>query len=330
MARPALRLVVWDGMPDRAALEAAGSRVGRELEVTVISSNEDLERLMASEPPYDLVCPSDYLVEKLVAGNGLADISGALSDRWEALDDWARSPAYDPGESHCLPLAFGTTGLLRSDDRALGVDSWSDFFDPPGGTRVGLLDEVREVVGAALLANGMSPNDYSARSLREVSSLLDGQEPSVVSVSSDDFTGPVAENRADVHHAWSGPASVVVRRNPDLSFVLPDEGALLWVTTGAVPADAPDPEAAIRLLHELTDPALGIMAVLKGGYSTPSRSIRGALPEKLVRDRVLFPDPELIARCQTLVALEPEAEASLTEFQARLEALGERSVDSRS
>ena len=324
-----LRLVVWAGMPDPGALASVGRRIGRELEIEVISSNEDLERLLESQPPFDLITPSDYLVEKLVAHGRLADISDGVGKKWENLESWARHPVWDPEEAFCLPLAFGTTGLLVSESRTSGFESWEQFFSPEEDMRIGLLDEVREVVGAALIASGHSPNEVALDLLDQAGRLLRQQRNSVVSVSSDDFTGPVERGAVDVHHAWSGPASMAVRNDSDLRYVVPREGALLWTTTGAVPVDAPDPEAAVRFLRELADPELAAMAVTNGGYSTPNAKARAVLATELDRDRALFPDEETIRHCRTLTSLSREGELAMSSVLDRYSVPRGRAVDSR-
>jgi len=324
-----LRLIVWPGMPDRGALEAAGKRIERELEIEVISSNEGLERLLESEPPFDLITPSDYLVEKLASQSRLTDLSVWFDRKRDDFEGWARNPLWDPDEKFCVPLAFGTTGLLHSSSRLPGLESWSQFFEPAPGARVGLLDEVREVVGAALIAAGHSPNETAAGPLEDAARLLDEQCEAVCSVSSDDFTGPVERGEVDVHQAWSGPASLSVRQNPDLAYVVPGEGALLWVTTGAVPADAPDPEAAARLLETLIEPELASLAVINGGYSTPNRRAREVISPELQADRALFPDEETILRCQVLSSLTADGERAMADLLDRRAGGQEREVDSR-
>lgn len=324
-----LRLIVWPGMPDSGALEAAGRRIGRELEIEVISSNEDLEGLLDSEPPFDLITPSDYLVEKLVAEDRLIDLSERFEGGRGDFEGWARNPLWDPDEKFCVPLAFGTTGLLHSSSRLPGLESWSQFFEPAPGARVGLLDEVREVVGAALIAAGHSPNETAAGPLEDAARLLDEQCEAVCSVSSDDFTGPVERDEVDVHQAWSGPASLSVRQNPDLAYVVPREGALLWVTTGAIPAGAPDPEAAARLLETLIEPELASLAVINGGYSTPNRRVREVISPELQADRALFPDEETILRCQALSSLTADGERAMADLLDRRAGGQEREVDSR-
>jgi spermidine/putrescine transport system substrate-binding protein len=291
-------VIAWPGMPDPGALKEAAARVGRPVTLEPVSSNEDLEQLMAGPEPADLVFPSDYLVERLVAADALValEVPGVVRDR---LAGWARELDCDPGCRWSIPFAFGTTGVL-CDVAAGGGDSWSVLFDPALDGKVGMLDEVREVLGAALIAAGHDPNDISEGALADARSMLDRQRGRVARYDSDDFVAPVARGEVVAHHAWSGPAAMAVREHARLRYLVPREGAVLWVTTAAVPAAAAEPEVSMRLLAELTDPELAARTTAQNGFATPSGAARDLLPEALREDPALFPAPATIARCRTL------------------------------
>lgn len=127
---------------------------------------------------------------------------------------------------------------------------------------------------------------------------------------------------------------MAMRNATGLGYTVPREGALLWVTTAAVTADAPDPDAARLLLKELMDPEIAALAVSNGGYSTPNCDARDLLPEDLRNDEVLFPKPETIGRCLTLTSLTPAEEKALQLVwepfrDAQANGDPERAVDSR-
>lgn len=298
--RTGLRLLVWPGMPAPEALGEVERRLGVALEAEVISSNEDLLARMDDGGPYDLVCPSDYMVERLVGGNRLARLDPDRLPSLGNLAGWARGRPYDPNGANFVPLAFGTTGYLYDRSRMGEQWGWDALFEPVEGAPVGMLSELREVIGAAMIAAGYSPNETGDVALSEARGLLDAQAPSVARYSSDDFVGPVAEGEVAVHHAWNGPSSVAVRTHERLRYVVPREGAVLWITTGAVPVDAPDPAAAHAVLENLLDPALARLTVERYGYSTPNAAARRALPPELREDPVLFPDEGVLERCEAL------------------------------
>lgn len=289
-----LRVLCWPGMPAPEAVAEAASRAGVRAELEAVASNELLEQRMRDEP-FDLVFPSDYLVERLVARGELVALE-APEEVAGRLAPWAREAAHDPGCRRSLPFAFGTTGVLCGGGLHAAA-SWDVLLRPRGDVRVGMLAEAREVVGAALIATGRSPNDASPDALAAARALLAGQRPHVARFDSDDFTGPVARGDVAAHQAWSGPAAAAVRAHPGLHYVVPDEGAGLWITTGAIPAAAPDPDAARALLLALTEPELAAVTTARYGYATPNEAARALLGAALREDETLFPGPEMLRRC---------------------------------
>ena len=294
-------------MPAREALVEAARRLDATVEVEAVASNERLHDRLRTGPPFDLAFPSDYLVERLVSERALVRLEpGALP--LERLAAWALEAVHDPGCAWSVPFAYGTTGYLSA---LPGARSWRALFDPPAGTRVGMLDEVREVAGAALIASGHSPNDVSDGAISAAAAVLRRQRGRVARWDSDDFVSPVIRGELPIHHAWSGPAAHAVRRHAHLRYVVPDEGATLWITTAAIPAGAPDPVRSLRLLAELMDPSLAARTTLLHGFATPSDAARALLGAELRDDPTLFPDADTLARCHVLRDLGP-AEARLT------------------
>ncbi len=283
-------------MPADRSLTEGGARVGRELLVETVVSNELLEQRLADGDGYDLIFPSDYLVERLAACGRLAPLEHRRL-RLEHLAEWSLEADHDPGCRWSVPFAYGTTGYLTSWPR---VSSWDALLDPPAGARVGMLEEVREVVGAALIATGHGPNDVGPSALTAASSMLRHQRPSVIGYQSEDFISPVVSGAARAHHAWSGPAARAAREHSRLRYVVPEEGAVLWITAAAIPSTAPDAEASAALLGELMDPVLAARTTVLGGFATPNEAARRRLPSELQDDRTLFPGPETLTRCHTL------------------------------
>ncbi len=299
MASRDLRIIAWPGMPDQSAVEIAAGRLGHRASVEVVASNERLLEALNRGGPPDLVFPSDYLVQALVRSGRVVRLDANLLPL-ERLAGWARETPFDPNNGYSVPFAYGTTGYL-CDSRIPQGDSWQQLFAPPAGVPVGMLDEAREVVGAALLSVGFSPNDCSDAALAAASDVLARQLPAVGGFDSDDFTGQVSSGAFGAHHAWSGPAAQAVRAAPErLRYVVPSEGAVFWVTCAAVPAIAADQELSHALLAELMDPELAVLATARAGLATPNVAARDLLPTPVREDTSLFPPAATIARCTIL------------------------------
>ncbi|MDW5595204.1 spermidine/putrescine ABC transporter substrate-binding protein [Conexibacter stalactiti] len=314
-----LRLLSWPGMPAPEALERVAARIGVALHVETIVANEELERRLGEG--WDLICPSDYMVQRLARQGRLRPLDDALLPGRRQLADWARRPAYDPGDRWSVPLAFGTVGVLY-DRAALGAvpepGGWSLLFDPPAGARVGMLAEPREVVSAALLAAGRDANAADDAALAAAAALLERQAPAVARFDSDDFTGPVRARQVSAHQAWSGPASVALRADPGLGYTVPREGAVAWVTTVAITAGCSRAALAHAAIEALLDPALARLNVERDGFATPNAAARALLQPALRDDPVLFPDAATLARCTTLRELDEAQERAVTALYERV------------
>lgn len=281
-------------MPAPEALAEAARRTGVAVAADIVASNELLEQRMRASV-FDVVFPSDYLVERLVARGDLLTLS-APAEVLDRIAPWAREALHDPGCRVSLPFAFGTTGYL-CDERVGAGGSWAELLQPAPGLRVGMLAEVREVVGAALIASGGSPNDCGDEALERARALLLQQRPSVTRYDSEDFVGPVVRGDLAAHQAWSGPAAAAVRTHPGLRYVVPAEGAGRWITSGAIPAGTRNADAARRLLIELAAPELAALTTATEGFATPSHAARGLLPNELRNDAALFPPDDVLGRC---------------------------------
>ena len=304
---PAVRFLGWPGMPAERPLAEAARRANVKVQLEIVSSNEAIEERLREGCVYDVVCPSDYMVERLRSAGMLSPLDAEQLPGRARLSPLFSDPPWDPGLEHSTPVAFGTTGIQfrRSDEP--DADRWMTLFDPPAHHTVGMLSEVREVLGAALLATGHGINETMAEALADAGAVLEAQAPRVLAYTSDDFVSAVVTGRAVAHHAWSGPAALAVRADPGFGYSLPREGACLWTTTAAVPVNAPDPAAAHRLIEALLTPEIAAATVVAEGFATPNDSARAVLPAALRDDQVLFPPPRELERCQIMRDVGPEA-----------------------
>jgi len=313
-------MLVWPGMPADEALDAVEARLGVAVEAVAIATNEQLEQRLLAGERYDVVTPSDYMVERLAARGALLALDDALLPGRAGLAPWTRRPVWDPDERWSVPLAFGTTGVLYDRERIGEEDaaSWSALLDPPEGVEVGLLAELREVLGAALIAAGRDVNATDPESLAAAAALLERRADAVVRFDSDDFVGPVRDGAVAAHHAWSGQAAKAVREQPRLGYAVPREGAVLWVTTAAIPAGCERPELAHAAIEALLDPQVARVTVERNGYATANAAARAVLAPELRDDPVLFPSAETVARCVTIRDVGAEGETRLERLWSRV------------
>jgi spermidine/putrescine transport system substrate-binding protein len=298
MDRRVLRILGWPGMPAPDAIEAVSDHIAMRVEGDTISSNEQLEAKIEHES-YDVIFPSDYMVERLRNKGRLVRLDKDRRRTWlEDLEDWAIQLPFDPSCRYSVPVTYGTTGVLyrRGGDRTLS--SWAALFAPSSGERVGMLWEMREVIGAALKFTGHSLNATDDASLADARQILLDQQQHVARYSSVDFVEAILTGRLGVHHAWNGPAALAARTNEDVEFAVPREGGTLWVTTAAIPVNASDVRLSARILDALLDPCIAQITVERSGFSTPNKQARLCLSADIAQDTNLFPSFNVLERCE--------------------------------
>jgi spermidine/putrescine transport system substrate-binding protein len=188
---PAVRFLGWPGMPAERPLAEAARRATVKVQLEIVSSNEAIEERLREGCVYDVVCPSDYMVERLRSAGMLSPLDAEQLRGRARLSPLFSDPPWDPGLKNSTPLAFGTTGILFRRSDVPDADSWMTLFDPPAHHTVGMLSEVREVLGAALLATGHGINETTAEALADAGAVLEAQAPRVLAYTSDDFVSAV-------------------------------------------------------------------------------------------------------------------------------------------
>lgn len=313
-------MLVWPGMPAPEALEQVAARIDVALDCDEISTNEQLEaRLLAGER-YDLVMPSDFMVERLAARGMLAPLDPALLPARDVLAPWVRRPVWDPDERWAVPLAFGTTGYLYDPERLPGAGDWRALLAPPAGISVGLLDEPREVIGAALLAAGERFDATGEGALAAARALLlrGAATGAYARRDSDDFVTPVRAGTVAAHHAWGGQVAAAVRADARLAYAVPEEGAVVWVTTVAISSGCDRPALAHAAIGVLLDPQVARLNVERAGHATPNAAAQALLAPQLRDDPILFPSAAVLERRLTVRDLDEAAAARLDALWAEV------------
>jgi len=274
-----------------------------EFDVEVIEdsyqSNEALFAKLQSGASYDLVVPSGYMVGRLVDGGLLQELKTEAIPNLSNLRARFSDPPYDPGGLHSVAYLWGTVGLgIAGDDGAFGSDaSWAEVFDPGNvagyNAGVSLLEDPRQVVGAALKYLGYSLNSTDPDELAEASNLIAGLDGLAVTFDSDDYTQRLAGGGVSVAHGYSD-----VLDSEGLGFATPSEGAAIWVNAMAVPANATHPCTAHTFLNHVLEAENGAALATWAGQASPNRAALPFVDPELLEDRSVYPGQDVDRRLE--------------------------------
>ena len=298
-----LNVYIWSEYLPQSVIDDFTKKTGIKVNVSLFSKNEELlAKLQAGATDYDIVVPSDYMVQRLVRQKLLQPLDKAKLKGLENLDPRFLDQKFDPGNQYSIPYFWGTTGIGYNTKEAAGpVESWAVLFDPNYKKQVLMLDDARECFAAALRAAGKSADETDPAALAEAAKNLKEQKAQgVVRVyDSDGFAEKLAAGDVVLAQGYNGQFAKVIREKPgELAFVVPREGGTFWADNLCVPAAAKRSESIYAFLNYVLEPQVAAKIANEVSYATPNAAAKKFLDEKLLRDPVVYPPPDVLARCQ--------------------------------
>jgi spermidine/putrescine transport system substrate-binding protein len=298
-----VNLAVWSNFISQQALEGFRSKTGIRVQVTNYSSNEELlAKLQAGATGFDVAVPSDYMVFALVQLGLLEKLDPVKTSNRSLIDPTYLNQAYDPGNAHSLPFDWGSTGIAVHRDRYRGeIQSWKQLFESPELVgKFTLLDDSREVLGAVLKSMGKSLNSTSEAEILLARDALKKIKGRVKSFTSEPLAA-LKEGEIAAAQIYSSDA-LQARRDTGgkIEYIIPAEGATLWVDNLVIPKGAPHLEAAHALIQYLLEAKVDeerVHAILVG--SVHRDALKRAAPELKVI-QALYPSDQIKARLEVM------------------------------
>lgn len=250
-----------------------------------------------------LITVSDWLARQMYDMGYLQRLDYTkLPNVEENLLPSLRSPAADPEREFTVPWQSGMTGLIVRTDLAPEVDSICDLFDPQYKGRVTMLTEMRDSVPMTLKCMGMDPDEASEEDWLAAVDKIDQAADSgqIRRFTGNDYVNDLAQGNVDFVLGWSGDAVQLEADQPDVEFVMPREGCMLWSTSLEIPIGAPNVAAAHAFINHVYDPEVQADIAEWVNYVTPVEGVKEILRERdpaLARNPLIFPSEEYTRNC---------------------------------
>jgi spermidine/putrescine-binding protein len=295
-----VNVFMWSGYLAPDTLSSFTDRTHIQVNVDYYDTNEALlAKLSAGNVEYDVVGPSDYMVEILVRQKLLAPIDHSKVPNFRNVEPRLTRMDFDPENRYSLPFTWGTTGIgYRKDKIKKAVDSWSCLWDPEYRGHVVMLDDMREATGAALKYLGYSLNTKNKVQLRRARELLIRQKPLLKEYNACNAQDLLLSGDAWIVQGYSGQIGKAAREYPILGYAIPKEGCTMSVDTVAIAAKARHLAEAHELLNYMLDPAVAARACQFTNYSTANRAARELLPAAVLENPIVFPPEASLIPCE--------------------------------
>lgn len=283
----------WSEYIPQSVLDQFTKETGIEVVYTTYESNEAMfaKLKLLGGAGYDVVVPSVYLVGLLAENKLLAPIDKKKLGDLSMLDKAVMGQAFDPDNSLSIPYMWGGTGLVVNKkyvDPAT-ITSWNDLLRPEFKGRVILSDDVRDSMGVALKAQGYSLNTTKESEIRAAYEWLKKLKPSVRVFDVTATKQAFISEEVIAGICWNGDAYIAMQENPNLVFIYPKEGAILWMDSFVISAASKNVDNAHAFIRFMLRPEVAKQCVEEYNYTTPNVPARKLLDENMLKSRVMHP-----------------------------------------
>jgi spermidine/putrescine transport system substrate-binding protein len=260
-------------------------------------NDELLAKIQPGNPGYDVIVPSDYMVEIMIAEGLLEELDKSKIPNFENIDDIFLDPPSDPDNAHCVPYQWGTVGLgYNSEAVTEPIDSWAVMFDGSNAGRISWLTESRMTMGATLIYLGYDPNTTNPDEINEAKQLLLDTKGDVTAFAPDNGQQLLEQGEVDIAFEYSGDIFQLMPDNPAIKYVIPKEGTLIWTDNLCIPTGAPHLDLAHEFINYILDAQVGAQLSEWTQYGTPNKASLPLLSEEIRNNPGIYPSEDTRSR----------------------------------
>ena len=270
---------------------------------------------------YDVVCPSDYMIQKMKENDLLAELNFDNIPNVKNIDPqyMEMSKQFDPENKYSVPYTWGTVGILYNtkliEEKGLPVPAkWSDLWNPAYKGEILMQDSVRDAFMVALKKDGFSANSTDETELQQAKQDLIDQKPLIQAYVIDQVRDKMIGGEAAIGVIYSGEImyiqdEVAAQNLPfSLEYVIPEEGTNVWLDSWVVPKNAKNKENAEKWINFLCRPDVAVKNFEYITYATPNRAAKEMLDEEIQNNKAVFPDAKQLKNCEVYRYLGDEAD----------------------
>lgn len=294
-----LNLFCWSEYVPQSVIDAFTKQTGIKVNVENYASNEEMVSKLAGGS-YDLIQPSEYMAEALIASGELRPIDPESVPNMKNVDPDFTNMPFDPGNKYTVPWMAGPVGIVVNTDVVKDdIKGYKDLFQEKFRDRIVVLDDSREMVTWALESLDIPINDVSDENLAKAKEVLKQWLPLVKVYDSDSPKTALLSGDVDLGVVWNGEGAILVNEDKKFKWIVPEEGTHLFVDSLAIPKGAAHPKNAELFMNFILRPRISKAISEEFPYLNPNLKARELLDAKALANPASYPSREEISRMQT-------------------------------
>lgn len=247
---------------------------------------------------YDVLVPSDYMIDRLIKENKLEKLNKANVSNLSNIASEYLNPEYDKANDYVVPYMTGTVGILYNKSLVKEeVTSWNILWDNKYKGQIWMWDSMRDAIGVSLKRLGYSMNSNNENELNEAKKALMTQSTILKGYAEEESRDAMIADEGAIALVYSGEAKFAIDQNPNLAYVIPKEGSNKFVDGFVIVKGTKHKEAAEKFINFMCRSNIAIRNMTSTGYTSP---IKGAWYE-FGNNKIMFPSQEELDRCEAFL-----------------------------
>lgn len=296
-----LNLYVWGNeIPDNV-IKAFEHETKIKVNYSSYDSNETLygKLKVSGQGLYDVISPSSYFIKKMIKNNMLSKMDKSQLPNIRNLDPFFLKNNYDSNNQYSIPLLWGTTGIFINNKKiTTAITSWSQLWNKQYYHQLLLIDDLREVFSMSLLSLRQSVNSQKKSTIQQAYSHLLELLPNIKLFASDNIKSIIIDEDAVIGMVYNNDFKKAHDENPNLQFIYPKEGFVIWVDCLMIPTNAPHKDNAYLFINFLLKAESSKQLALHEGSAITNLAGKKLLPKIITNNKVTYPNKETLARGQ--------------------------------
>ena len=273
-----LNVYNWGEYIDKSVITNFEKEYGVRVNYSLFSSNEEMYTKLLSGASYDVLIPSDYMIERLLKENMLQPLDKNIVNNLDGLYEGVTNLSYDPDNTYSVPYLWQSVGIVydttKIDPAKMEEKGWSIFLDPEYDGHTYMYDSERDAFMVAFKALGYSMNTENSEEIQAAYEWLRQMDKAVhPAYVTDEVIDSMANGEKWMALVYSGDGAYILSENEDMGFCAPQDGTNIAVDAMVIPANASNPELANRFIEYVTRYENALMISSEVGYASPLTAV---------------------------------------------------------
>ncbi len=292
---------ISDGSDESIDVNKEFERItGIKVNYSTFESNETMySQLRTAGVSYDIIIPSDYMIDRMIKEEMLLPIDYSKITNYENIDDKYKNLYFDPENKYTVPYNVGMVGVIYNTSMVQDVEeSWSVFWDEKYKNQTLMFSNPRDAFMTAQFYGGMSVNSDNIADWDKAVQLLKDQKQYLQSYVMDEVYGKMETGEAAIAPYYAGDYLTMYEVNEDLAFFYPKEGTNIFVDAACIPSCCQNIEAAMLYINFLLEPDIALANAEYIGYASPNKTVFNNPEYYYYGNEILYPPEEKMPKTE--------------------------------